>query len=130
MPVYSDIYHQSGEQRFLLTATLSIRNTSVQDSLYVDRVDYYNSEGVMQRAYLSRTISIGPLASVEFVVENTEAEGGAGANFIVHWAGDNPRLRPIIQSVMIGTTSQQGISFVVEGQVMEADTSSYESVPQ
>ncbi|MEQ9439733.1 MAG: DUF3124 domain-containing protein [Cyclobacteriaceae bacterium] len=122
VPVYSDIYHQSGEQRFLLTATLSIRNTSVRDSMYVDQVDYYNSEGVMQRAYLSQTIVIGPLSSVEFVVENTEAEGGAGANFIVHWASDHPRMKPIIQSVMIGTTSQQGISFVVDGRVMETDT--------
>lgn len=123
VPVYSDIYHQSGEQLFALTATLSIRNTSMRDSLYVGRVDYYDSQGQRQRQYLGQTIVLGPLSSVEFVVENREAEGGAGANFIVDWGTTGSRLQPIIQAVMIGTTSQQGISFAVDGVAIAADTS-------
>ncbi|MBK7871107.1 MAG: DUF3124 domain-containing protein [Saprospiraceae bacterium] len=119
VPIYSDIYHSSDARRFLLTATLSIRNTSLRDSMYVAKVDYYDSQGNLNRAYLQQTILLKPLESVEFVVEHKEDEGGAGANFIVHWGTNSADIQPIIQAVMIGTASQQGISFVTEGLVIE-----------
>ncbi|MEK6478651.1 DUF3124 domain-containing protein [Catalinimonas sp. 4WD22] len=118
VPIYSEIYHSSGDRRFLLTATLSIRNISMSDSIYVSTVDYYDSEGVKNRTYLERPIRLGPLASVEFVIEDDEDKGGAGANFIVDW-GASENLRPVIQAVMIGTSSQQGISFTTDGVLME-----------
>lgn len=118
VPIYSEIYHSSGDRRFLLTATLSIRNISMEDTLYVSTVDYYDSEGVKNRTYLKRPIRLGPLSSVEFVVEDDEDKGGAGANFIVDW-GASKNLRPVIQAVMIGTSSQQGISFTTDGVLME-----------
>ena len=119
VPVYSDIYHGSGLKRFLLTATLSVRNTSMDDSLYVREVDYFDSEGKLNRTYLKQDILITPLGSVEFVVEDSEMHGGAGANFIVEWGTANPGLSPVIQAVMIGTADQQGISFLTEGVVVE-----------
>lgn len=122
VPIYSDIYHSNDARRFALTATLSVRNTSMEDSMYVAEVDYYDSEGNMQRAYLERTILLKPLESVEFVVEHREDVGGAGANFIVAWGTDSIELQPVIQAVMIGTASQQGISFVTESVVIEENT--------
>lgn len=119
VPVYSDIYHSSDARRFLLTATLSVRNTSLRDTMYIAEVDYYDSQGNLNRKYLKQTIFLHPLESVEFVVEYKEDKGGAGANFIVHWGTDSAVLRSVIQSVMIGTASQQGISFVTEGVVIE-----------
>ncbi len=119
VPIYSDIYHMSGERRFLLTATLSIRNASLQDTMYVRSVDYHDSSGTLSRQYLNKTIALHPLESVEFVVENEEDQGGAGANFIVHWGTNSSALKAVIQGVMIGTASQQGISFVTEGVVVE-----------
>lgn len=121
VPVYSDIYHISGERRFLLTATLSVRNSSLRDTMYVEKVDYYDSQGQLQRPYLDRPepLMLKPLESVEFVVENDEDKGGAGANFIVSWGADSPDIRPVIQAVMIGTASQQGLSFITEGVVVE-----------
>ncbi len=119
VPIYSDIYHMNGERRFLLTATLSIRNASLQDTMYVKSVDYHDSSGDLARQYLNKTIALPPLESVEFVVENEEDQGGAGANFIIHWGTNSPSLKAIIQGVMIGTASQQGISFVTEGVVIE-----------
>ena len=35
VPIYSDIYSQTKDVRFNLTATLSLRNTSFQHSLYI-----------------------------------------------------------------------------------------------
>jgi len=119
VPIYSDIYHGSGLKRFYLTATLSIRNTSLYDTMYVRTANYYDSEGELNRNYLTQIILLRPLESVEFVVEDKEMHGGAGANFIVEWGTDQPDIQPIFQSVMIGTSEQQGISFLTEGQVVE-----------
>ena len=119
LPVYSDIYHMSGERRYPLTVTASVRNVSARDSIYVTRVDYYDSEGRLHREYLKGPIALGPLASVEFVVEHDEKEGGAGANFLIDWGARDSIDAPIIQGVMIGTTSKQGISFVTEGREVD-----------
>jgi len=119
VPIYSDIYHGSGLKRFLLTATLSIRNTSLYDTMYVRTADYYDSRGGLNRNYLTQVIQLKPLESVEFVVEDKEMHGGAGANFIVVWGTDDPDILPIFQAVMIGTSEQQGISFLTEGEVIE-----------
>ncbi len=115
VPVYSEIYHQNGQHTFLLTATLSIRNTSLKDTLFLKDINYYDSEGKQLKSYLKNTIYLKPLESVEFVVGYNESEGGVGANFLLDWAGDSLISKPIIQAIMIGTTSQQGISFITEG---------------
>ena len=63
VPVYSDIYHMDGTKRFLLTSTLSIRNISLSDSVYVFRADYHDSYGVLLRSYVDSTIMLKPLES-------------------------------------------------------------------
>lgn len=115
VPVYSEIYHQNGQHTFLLTATLSIRNTSLKDTVYLKNINYYDSEGKELKHYLTNIIYLKPLESVEFVVGYNESEGGVGANFLLDWAGSSQKAIPLIQAVMIGTTSQQGISFITEG---------------
>lgn len=115
LPVYSDIYYNSGKRRYPLTVTASVRNVSVVDSLFVLHADYYDSEGRKKREYLKQPIALGPLASVEFVVEQAESEGGAGANFLIDWGAKDSIDIPVIQAVMIGTTSTPGISFVTDG---------------
>ncbi|MCC6414175.1 MAG: DUF3124 domain-containing protein [Saprospiraceae bacterium] len=119
VPVYSDIYHFSGERRQNLTATLSVRNTSLRDTMYVHQVDYFDSQGKMLREYLEKDVVLLPMQSIEFVVEHRENEGGAGASFLVDWGCDSDQLRPVIQAVMISTVNQQGISFVTEGVTVE-----------
>ncbi len=115
VPVYSDIYNFDGRTKFLLTVTLSLRNTSTSDSLYISKVNYHDSKGRQVRSYLDSTIVLQPLESVDFVVENHEKQGGTGALFLVDWGTTQPTTRPVVQAVMITTTSQQGISFITEG---------------
>lgn len=115
VPIYSDIYHKDGSKRILLTATLSIRNTDLHDTLYLFGIDYYNSKGDHIKNYLETPLQVKPLESLEFIVEEKEKLGGAGANFLVHWAGNHQLNHPIIQAVMIGTSGQQGLSFTTEG---------------
>lgn len=120
VPVYSDIYYSAGDRRFSLTATLSIRNTSLTDTIYLTGVDYYDSQGEMLTRYLNRAVKMYPLESLEFIVEGGIAAGGAGANFIVDWEAGNPNVSPIIQCVMIGASGTQGISFLTEGFTLES----------
>ena len=119
VPVYSDIYHFSGERRQNLTATLSVRNTSLRDTMYVQKVDYFDSQGKILREYLEKDVVLLPMQSIEFVVEHRETEGGAGASFLVDWGSNSHELRPVIQAVMISTVNQQGISFVTQGVTVE-----------
>jgi hypothetical protein len=117
VPVYSHIYTENGTTTFNLSATLSIRSTSFSDSFYVSNVVYYGSQGEVLKHYLSSPVVVRPMTSIEFVVERTESQGGAGANFVVRWGADKPGLQPLIQTVM--NESATGISFVTDGVEMK-----------
>jgi len=119
IPIYSDIYYLDSKHTFSLTATLSIRNTSFKDSIYVFTIDYYNSAGEKVRRYNESTLLVKPMESVEFVVENKDDTGGVGANFVVEWGAKAEAQRPYFQGIMIGTTGQQGISFTTEGIIIQ-----------
>ncbi len=115
VPVYSEIYYSSGNRKVRLTATLSIRNTSPTDSLYVETVDYYDTHGNLLTEYVQGHVVLRPLETVEFIIEDRNSQGGTGANFLVRWAATQPEVQPIIQCVMIGVSGAQGISFLTEG---------------
>ena len=120
VPIYSDIYYIDSKHTFSLTATLSIRNTSFKDSIYLFSIDYYNSTGEKVRRYNKSALLLKPMESTEFVVENKDDTGGVGASFVVEWgAAKSEAQRPYFQGVMIGTTGQQGISFTTEGVVIQ-----------
>jgi lysine/ornithine N-monooxygenase len=118
VPVYSDIYHHDGTKRFLLTATVSVRNISLKDSAYVLNAVYNDSYGKQLRSFATKSILLKPLESIEFVIEDAEDKGGAGASFLIEWGGNKNANQMLIQSVMIGTTGQQGISFTAKGEVI------------
>ena len=117
IPIYSSIYSKTKDVQFNLTATLSIRNTSLYDTLYLDAIDYYDTEGKLVRAYLKeqQTLALHPLQSIEYVIEEKDIAGGTGANFIIEWAAISSQVKPVFQGVMISTNGQQGISFLTEG---------------
>ncbi|BAZ50475.1 hypothetical protein NIES4103_30910 [Nostoc sp. NIES-4103] len=45
VPVYSEIYHHNRQEIFYLAATLSIRNTNLNNSIIITSVRYYDSNG-------------------------------------------------------------------------------------
>jgi len=120
VPIYSDIYYSNGTKRYPLTATISIRNISLTDSAYLLSAVYYDSYGNRLKDYVDSTFLISPLESIEFVVEDIENIGGAGANFIIEWGAINYSDQLFIQSIMIGTYEQQGISFTTEAIVISS----------
>ena len=113
VPVYSHIYLENGTTTVNLAVTLSIRNTSFTDSLYITNVVYYGSQGEVLKRYIDSTLLVKPMASIEFVVDRSESKGGAGANFVVNWAASKRVSEPLMQTVMNETSA--GISFVTNG---------------
>lgn len=118
VPVYSDIYFQDGTRKFHLATTISIRNTSLIDSAFILSARYYDSYGKMLTQYVDSTLLLSPLESIEFVVEEIEELGGAGANFIIEWGAKNYSNQILIQSIMIGTYGQQGVSFMSDAKMI------------
>ncbi|MEM9990410.1 MAG: DUF3124 domain-containing protein [Bacteroidota bacterium] len=118
VPVYSEIYSETKDVLFTqLTVTLSIRNTSLRDTMYLTTIDYYNTDGKAVRNYLEqgKMLPLLPMQSLDYVIESKNTEGGSGANFLVHWAATNQQLQPVFESIMISTQGQQGISFLTRG---------------
>lgn len=121
VPVYSHIFADDRyrDTPFLLTATLSVRNTDPDRPLTLKNVTYYDSEGRILRQYLDKPLTIGPLGSTHYLVPESESKGGVGAKFLVEWTAPVAVTAPIIESVMIGTQMQQGISFISTGRVIK-----------
>lgn len=115
VPVYSDIYSGSRHMKYNLTSTLSIRNTSLRDSIYLEAIDYYDNDGALVRSYIEGVLLLTPMQSVQYVVDESDDQGGTGANFIVCWGANRDQIKPVMQGVMISTKGQQGISFLTEG---------------
>ena len=115
VPIYSDIYVDDQNQKVLLAATLSVRNTSFTDSLFISKIDYFNTDGQLVRSYLKNTIGLPPMATINYVIERDDDTGGPGANFIVSLNGKKASLYPLVQAVMIGQSGNKGFSFTTTG---------------
>ncbi|TYB75827.1 DUF3124 domain-containing protein [Bizionia myxarmorum] len=118
VPVYSDIYQRTRNDRTLLTSTLSIHNTSETDTLFISRIDYYNTQGKLVRNYIEKSIFLNTFETIEYVVDEEDKTGGSGANFVIEWYGSS-KLNPIFQAVMIGGLGNKSFSFTTNGVEIE-----------
>jgi hypothetical protein len=120
VPVYSHIYHGDQDKHpFDLTATLSIRNTDPDIPITVTAIDYYDSNGNLLKNFQQRPLEIKPMGSTRAIIQESDRSGGSGANFIVKWESGRKVTEPLIESIMIGTKIQQGISFTSRGQAIK-----------
>ena len=115
--IYSNIYKNVG-----LAGMLSVRNTDLHNSLTVLSTKYYDNNGKELKEYAPKPITLDPLASLRFTVEEADKSGGFGANFIVKWKAEKDVNPPIVESIMIGMREGKGISFVSQGKVISEKT--------
>ena len=76
VPAYSHIYHGDNRRAIDLTITLSIRNTYRHNAISVTAIQYYDSNGTLIRSYTSGPLHLGPLASTEVVIAESDTSGG------------------------------------------------------
>ena len=117
--VYTHIYSGLKGRPFELGATLSIRNTDTRHPIILASVKFYDSDGKLLKDYLAEPVRLNALVSARYVIKEGESGGGSGANFLVTWKSEKMVNPPIIEAIMIGTRSGQGISFVSQGQVIK-----------
>lgn len=119
VPIYSSIFHLTSSQTYELTATLSIHNIDLDDSIKVIKADYYDTDGRLIKSYVERGLILKPLQTVQIVIWEYDKSGGTGANFIVEWVSESDVNSPIVEAVMISTRGQQGVSFITTGKVIK-----------
>jgi hypothetical protein len=115
LSVYSHIYTVSQERITDLTATISMRNTSTTDTLYLLKAEYFDTNGKSVRNYIANPIFIAPMETAEIVIEQKDNAGGSGANFIFDWKIKPGAPEPLFEAIMISTSGQQGLSFTTQG---------------
>jgi hypothetical protein len=115
LSVYSQIYNQTGKNTTNLTATVSLRNINTTDTIYIQNAEYFDTNGKSIRKYISESIFISPMETLEIIIDRKDVAGGTGANFHFDWMipkGANP---PLFEALMISTSGKQGISFITTG---------------
>jgi hypothetical protein len=119
LPVYSHVYISDSADPYLLSATISVRNTDPSRPIVLDSVRYHDSLGRVIQSYVDRPLELAPLASVEYFVRPSDTRGGTGASVLAAWSAREAASPPLVEAVMIGTTGSQGISFHTRGTVIE-----------
>ncbi|MGE3541285.1 MAG: DUF3124 domain-containing protein [Candidatus Tectimicrobiota bacterium] len=123
VPAYSHIYYYNDKRPYLLSVTLSIRNTDMKQGLRLTSVRYFDSSGTLIKEHIEQPVRLGPLGSTEFFVDQRDTAGGAGAKFLVEWQAEKPILTPIVETVMIGASGTHGVSFVAPARVLSTKRS-------
>jgi hypothetical protein len=118
VPAYSHIYSGNREMPFLLAITVSIRNINPKQTIKITTVEYYETQGNLLKKFIETPVTLQPLESIRYVIPEKDKAGGSGANFIVEWKSDKFVNPPIVESIMIGAQSQQGVSFTSRGQAI------------
>lgn len=117
LPIYSHIWHGNRvvEQRYplksLLSALVSIRNTSLKTPIRILSAKYYSTDGKLLKDYLSTPRTVAPMGTFELFVEKDESEGGSGANFLVQWEAATPTNPPLVQAVHADIKGHQTLTF-------------------
>jgi len=121
VPAYSYIRIGERGSQFDLATNLTVRNTDPSKKITVLSIDYYDSEGKQRKSYLDVPQDIKPLAAMNFFVKASDVTGGLAPSFIIKWKSADRVVSPIMEAVMIGDRSGQGISFVSVGKVIKAE---------
>jgi len=115
LSVYSHIYSVTEHRLRDLSATISLRNTSQTERVFITGADYYHTDGKLVKSYLEQPIYINPMETTEIMIFEKDQKGGTGGNFIFEWATKNKNNRPYFEAVMISAYGRQGLSFTTTG---------------
>ncbi|WP_051937740.1 DUF3124 domain-containing protein [Ferriphaselus sp. R-1] len=104
LPIYSHIWYgdmnaDGRPKQTLMSALVSIRNTSHKVPIRVSSARYYSTEGKLLKEFLPTTRTVAPMGTLELFVERKESEGGSGANFIIQWEASMSTNSPVVEAV-------------------------------
>jgi hypothetical protein len=118
VPAYSSVPIADKADSFHLAVTLSIRNTDRAHPIVLATVGYYDQNGQLIRNYVRKPLRIAPLAAASVFIKESDTSGGISASFLVEWVSDQKVSAPVVESLMVGTASTQGISLRCPGRIL------------
>jgi hypothetical protein len=118
VPVYSHIVIGERRIEFQLSVNLSIRNIDPKNPITILAADYYDSNGVVVRKFVTKPVTIKPMASKYFFITQSDKSGGWGANYLIKWKSATEVNEPIIVSVTYGARGTHSVSFVSRGKAI------------
>lgn len=119
LSVYSQIYSGTEHKKYNLTTMVSLRNTSVKDTIYILKAEYFDTHGVSVRTYFDFPIYLAPMETTEIVIDEHDISGGTGSNFIIDWEIPKNSSEPLFEALMNSMVGQQGLSFVTQSKRIE-----------
>lgn len=128
LPVYSQIWH--GDRvidgkypvKRLVSALISVRNTSFKTSIRVFSANYYSTDGKLLKEYIPKPVVISAMGTYELFVERKESEGGSGANFVIQWDSAVRTNPPIVEAVHADVSSgSYALTFITSARPIQAD---------
>ena len=72
LSIYPQIYSQTEHKTHNLTATVSMRNTNRNDSIFIEKAEFFDTKGKLIRTYFEQTIYIAPMETVEIVIDEID----------------------------------------------------------
>jgi hypothetical protein len=118
VPIYSNVHAGPRGKPILLAAMVSIRNTDPKSEISIVSADYFDTNGKKIENYIKNPMTLKPLSSTFVYVKEYDIRGGPGAKFLVKWKSEKWVNQPIIEGVMLGLRSGQGVSFICPGQIL------------
>lgn len=121
VPVYSEIYSIGHHRTERLSSTLSIRNVNPNGEFYITRLEYYDTEGNILKEIQATElpIKVNSLETKNHVIALYDDRGGVGANFILEWRSSKPIVEPMVETIMISTESNWGLSFTATSKTLK-----------
>jgi hypothetical protein len=119
VPIYNAIRIGDHGNPFPLASTLCIRNTDRKHPITVTSADYYDSDGKLIKSFLTAPQRLAPLAAMDRFIKSSDMGGGLYPSFIVRWSSKAMVSEPVIEGIIVGDRSGQGISFISRGRVLE-----------
>jgi len=117
LPTYSNIPNPEMGGMYDISAFIAIHNTDFANTVRITKVLFFDNDGKLISNYLQKDTVLHPLGTASYYLP-TNDRSGTGANFIVEWIADSLVTEPLIESVMVGFTSGQGVSFISTGRII------------
>ena len=116
VPLYSSLY--VGGQRSLknLSATLSLRNTSADQTLILTSVTFFDDTGKAVVKLLDEPHALAPMATAELYTDQSRTSGGPITAVIVEWGTEASGEPLLAEAVILGNYGAKSISFISRGE--------------
>ena len=119
VPVHSSIATADNARPINLAVTLTVRNLDREGPIVVQAIAYHDSGVTLIRESLPNPVRLGPLATHNLFVGESDNTGGPSPSFLIEWAAGQEVTPPAVDAVMISTAGSLGLTLTATGRVIQ-----------